>query len=93
MKNTVNQFVPNYVVKSDYLPTRVIDGNESQTNQLVNIRLTKIRQYEEEKRRGRVFTQRPAEFNPQRYASYRVYETVRVDQPLNEEHFSRVARR
>lgn len=32
---TVNQFVPNYVVKSDYLPTRVVDGNQSQTNQWV----------------------------------------------------------
>lgn len=34
---TVNTFVPNYVVKSDYLPTKVVDGNQSQTAQLVNI--------------------------------------------------------
>jgi hypothetical protein len=52
-----------------------------------------LRQYEEEKRRGRVFTQRPAEFNPNRYASFRVYENVRVNEPLDEQHFSRVVRR
>lgn len=33
---TINQFIPNYVVKSDYLPTRVVDGNTAQTAQLVN---------------------------------------------------------
>lgn len=32
---TINQFIPNYVVKSDYLPTRVVDGNTAQTSQLV----------------------------------------------------------
>ena len=34
---TVSHFIPNYVVKSDYLPTRVIDGNTSQTAQLVTV--------------------------------------------------------
>ena len=34
---TINAFIPNYVVKSDYLPTRVVDGNAAQTAQLVNI--------------------------------------------------------
>lgn len=33
---TVAHFIPNYVVKSDYLPTRVQDGNTSQTAQLVH---------------------------------------------------------
>ncbi len=28
---TINQFIPNYVVKSDFLPTRVVEGNEGQT--------------------------------------------------------------
>jgi len=32
---TVTQLVPNYVVKSDYLPTRVVDGNQLQHGQLV----------------------------------------------------------
>lgn len=34
---TINSFIPNYVVKSDYLPTRVVDGNTAQTAQLVNV--------------------------------------------------------
>ena len=34
-QQTVNQFIPNYVVKSDYLPTRINDGDQSQTNQWV----------------------------------------------------------
>ncbi len=36
---TVQQFVPTYVVKSDYLPTRVVDGNAAQTSQLVSVHL------------------------------------------------------
>jgi len=34
---TVNQYIPNYVLKSDYLPTRVVDGNTAQTSQLVSL--------------------------------------------------------
>lgn len=34
---SINAFIPNYVVKSDYLPTRVIEGNSTQTTQLVNV--------------------------------------------------------
>lgn len=49
-----------------------------------------LRQYEEEKRRGRVFTQRPPEFNPNRYASFRVSENVLVDRPIDQESFSRL---
>ena len=49
----INQFVPNYVIKSDYLPTRVIDGNNSQTAELVKLPLrssdnTKRKKEEEE---------------------------------------------
>ena len=32
---TITHFIPNYVVKSDYLPTRVVDGNQVQTTQWV----------------------------------------------------------
>jgi hypothetical protein len=32
---TINHFIPNYVVKSDYLPTRVVEGNQGQTAQWV----------------------------------------------------------
>ncbi len=32
---TINSFIPTYVVKSDYLPTVVNDGGNSQTAQLV----------------------------------------------------------
>jgi len=32
---TVNAYIPNYVLKSDYLPTRVVDANTAQTSQLV----------------------------------------------------------
>ena len=30
------------------------------------------------------------DFQPNRYASYKVYETVKTNQPLDEQHFSRV---
>lgn len=33
----IHQFVPGYVVKSDFLPTRVSEGTNSQTNELVHI--------------------------------------------------------
>ena len=36
--HTINEYVPTYVVKSDYLPTRVQDGNTNQTSQWVNYR-------------------------------------------------------
>jgi hypothetical protein len=36
---TIQQFIPNYVVKSDYLPTRVVDGNTAQTTQLVILKV------------------------------------------------------
>lgn len=36
---TINSFIPSYVVKSDYLPTRVVDGNNTQTAQLVNLEI------------------------------------------------------
>jgi len=32
---TINAYIPNYVLKSDFLPTRVVDGNTTQTSQLV----------------------------------------------------------
>ena len=92
-QSSISQYIPGYVVKSDYLPTRVVEGQNAQTSELVSLHLIQLRRYEEEKRRGRVFTQRPAEFDPHRYASYKVYENVQINQPLNEEHFSRVARR
>ena len=31
----INEFIPNYVAKSDYLPTRVVDGSNTQTSTLV----------------------------------------------------------
>ena len=33
--SNLSQYVPGYVVKSDFLPTRVIEGSNSQTNELV----------------------------------------------------------
>jgi hypothetical protein len=33
--HTINEFIPNYTVKSDYLPTRVGDGNQAQTAEWV----------------------------------------------------------
>ena len=35
----INQFIPNYVAKSDYLPTRVVDGSNTQTSTLVLVLL------------------------------------------------------
>ena len=45
------------------------------------------------KRQGRVFSQRPMEFNPNRYASFKVSEVVKTNQPLGEYHLSRIVRR
>jgi hypothetical protein len=33
---SIQQFIPNYVVRSDFLPTRVVEGNQGQTAQWVN---------------------------------------------------------
>ena len=39
---TVADFIPNYVVKSYYLPSRVQDGNTAQTAQLVHFHLNLV---------------------------------------------------
>lgn len=36
---SINQFVPNYVVKSDYLPTHVHEGSNQRTSEAVHIYL------------------------------------------------------
>lgn len=46
-----------------------------------------LRRYEEQKRMGKVFTQKPVEFNPNRYVSVRTYENVKVNQPISEQQF------
>lgn len=49
--------------------------------------------YEQQKRVGHVYTQRPAEFNPSRYVSVRTFENVVVNAPIPESEFmSRVKR-
>ena len=55
--------------------------------------MIQLRQYEIEKSHGRVFTQRPVDFDPRRYVSVRTYENVNVGQPISAEHFERVVRR
>lgn len=35
MSNSINHYIPNYVVKSDFLPTRVVEGQTAQTSELV----------------------------------------------------------
>jgi hypothetical protein len=52
-----------------------------------NYLLIQLRRYEEEKRLGRVNTQRPVEFNPNRYVSVRTYENVKLNQPISEQQF------
>jgi hypothetical protein len=54
---------------------------------------TQIANYEQQKRLGHVYTQKPAEFNPNRYVSVRTYENVVVNQPISEGEFnSRIKR-
>jgi hypothetical protein len=53
----VREFVPTYVVRSDYLPTQVRDGNQSQTAQWVHKNI--IFSYENTKNR-----KEEAEFSP-----------------------------
>ena len=49
--------------------------------------------YEQQKRVGHVYTQRPAEFNPARYVSVRTFENVVVNRPISEAEFnSRIKR-
>lgn len=49
--------------------------------------------YEQQKRLGHVYTQKPVEFNPSRYVSVRTYENVVVSQPISENEFnSRIKR-
>jgi hypothetical protein len=49
---TINHFIPHYVVKSDFLPTRVVEGNQGQTAQWVKFvfyyRLDNIKKKKEE---------------------------------------------
>lgn len=33
--NSLREYVPHYVVKSDFLPTRIVEGNSAQTTELV----------------------------------------------------------
>jgi hypothetical protein len=49
--------------------------------------LIQLRRYEEQKRLGRVNTQKPVEFNPNRYVSVRTYENVKLNQPISEQQF------
>jgi hypothetical protein len=46
-----------------------------------------LAQYQLEKQKGRVYTQRPADFDPRRYVSVRTFEDVKVNQPISEEQF------
>jgi hypothetical protein len=52
-----------------------------------------LKQYENGKAQGQVFTQRPAEFDPRRYVSVRTYEDVKINQPISEEELQRRLRR
>lgn len=36
-QNTIQSFIPNYVVKSDYLPNRVNEGSNAHTAELVQM--------------------------------------------------------
>jgi hypothetical protein len=49
--------------------------------------------YEEQKRRGQIYSQRPAEFNPNRYVSAKTYENVFVNKPISEAEFNSRIRR
>ena len=44
--------------------------------------------YDEQKRLGHVYTQRPTQFDPHRYVSVRTYENVKVNQPISENEFN-----
>lgn len=55
--------------------------------------LMQLQQYQLEKSKGHVFTQRPAEFNPARYVSVRTFEDVKLGQPISEEQMQRLLRR
>ena len=55
--------------------------------------MMQLRRYEEQKRMGKVFTQKPMELDTNRYVSYVTYENVQVDRPLDHESFSRMQRR
>ena len=55
--------------------------------------ITQLADYEQQKRLGHVYTQRPAEFNPTRYVSVRTFENVVVNKPISETEFnSRIKR-
>ena len=48
----LNEFVPNYTVKSDYLPTRVQEQNQGQANEWVNPHICLARQLRKTKKIG-----------------------------------------
>ena len=53
-QHTINQYVPNHTVKSDFLPTKVHDGNTPQTAELVllSVILAQIIRRTKKKRKG-----------------------------------------
>jgi hypothetical protein len=54
---------------------------------------SQLANYEQQKRLGQVYAQKPTEFNPARYVSVRTYENVVVNQPISEVEFnSRIKR-
>jgi hypothetical protein len=42
-----------------------------------------LRDIEEDRKRGKILNQRPADFNPSRYVSYQVQEQVSVGKPIS----------
>lgn len=56
----LNEFVPTYVPRSDFLPTnRVVDSNQADVQQWVLIKLSQLANYEQQKRLGHVYSQKP----------------------------------
>jgi hypothetical protein len=80
----LTEFVPTYQPHSDFLPTRVSDNNLTEAQKWVHLHLIKLATYEQQKRLGKVYTQKPTEFNPNRYVSVRTYENVIVNKPISE---------
>jgi len=52
-----------------------------------NYSFIQLADYEQQKRLGHVYTQRPAEFNPARYVSVRTFENVILNAPIPETEF------
>ena len=90
----INQYIPNYVTRSDYLPTtRVVEGTNTQTSQLVCSILSPASSIWGVEKEGKSLHPTPCWIWSQPLCFLQSSRDSQNWSTLDEHHFSRVARR